>query len=300
MMVRPCVLALSLLSCGSGIASAQPQNLLNNGSFETGVLRGPSSALNLGSDAITGWTVNRGRVDYIGTFWQASHGVRSIDLDGTPGPGGIAQTFRTVPGQTYTVRFDLAGNPDGPPRFKVMVAAVAGNVRRFTFDVSGHSKSAMGWSTQSFTFRATKTTSTLEFYSLDAPGNWNGPAIDNVWVSEGGRISLRSPAKLSANIDLRGVWIGNYPEHDLRVRITQENTRVSATLLDGNAYVPAGKISWYGDITGTRFAVQQVCAHRYYVAPEWHRATVTVVNENTLDLGINGCATSAIRFTRMR
>lgn len=300
MIVRSWVLTLSLLCCLCSITSAQPQNLLNNGSFEAGSLRGASGALDLGSNAIAGWSVNRGRVDYIGTFWQASQGVRSIDLDGTPGPGGIAQSFRTVPGQTYTVRFDLAGNPDGPPRFKLMAAAVAGNVHRFTFDVSGHSKSAMGWATYIFTFRATATISTLELYSLDAPGNWNGPAIDNVWVSAGGRIPQRSAPRVSEKFDLRGVWIGNYPEHDLRVRITQENSHVTATLLDGNAYVPAGKISWYGDITGSRFPVQQVCAHRNYVAPEWHQATVTVVNQNTLDLGINGCATSAIRFTRMR
>ncbi|MDQ6826928.1 MAG: choice-of-anchor C family protein, partial [Candidatus Eremiobacteraeota bacterium] len=286
MILRAWVLTLSFLFCGSAMVSAQPQNLLTNGSFESGVLSGPSSALNLDSNAIAGWRVNRGRVDYIGTFWQASQGVGSIDLDGTPGPGGIAQSFRTVPGQTYMVRFDLAGNPDGPPRFKVMAAAVAGNVRRFTFDISGHSKSAMGWVTRSFAFRASATISTLELYSLDAPGNWNGAAIDNVWVSASGQVPQERPTTVSGRIDLRGVWIGNYPQRDLRVRIAQENMRVTATLLDGNAYVPAGKISWYGDITGPRFAVQQVCAHRDYVAPEWHRATVTVVNQNTLDLGI--------------
>ena len=38
-------------------------------------------------------------------------GKRSLDLNGSPGVGGVAQTFATVPGQTYEVTFCMAGNP---------------------------------------------------------------------------------------------------------------------------------------------------------------------------------------------
>ena len=167
------------------IVGASPQssrNLIINGSFEDGVPTGSWKPLNTSSSDITGWTVVSGRVDYIGTYWQASAGVRSIDLDGTPGPGALAQSFATTAGSKYRVSFDLAGNPEGPPRLKLLAVVVAGQTHTFTFDISGHSKTSMGWTTQTFSFQANAPQSTLEFKSLDEAGNWNGPVIDNVIV----------------------------------------------------------------------------------------------------------------------
>src|SRR5262245_54069854 len=83
-----------------------------NGSFETGTNPGVFTTLASGSTAITGWMVSAGTIDYIGTYWTASDGVRSLDMSGN-GPGAITQTFDTVPNQQYQVIFDLAGNPDG-------------------------------------------------------------------------------------------------------------------------------------------------------------------------------------------
>ncbi len=45
------------------------------------------------------------------TAIDASAGVLSVDLNGTPGPGGIWQGFRTIPGFEYKVTFDMASNP---------------------------------------------------------------------------------------------------------------------------------------------------------------------------------------------
>ena len=69
-------------------------NLLLNGSFEQGRSPGGSLVtLQPGSTLITGWTVTCASIDYIGGFWRASNGRRSLDLDGTPGFGGIEQAL---------------------------------------------------------------------------------------------------------------------------------------------------------------------------------------------------------------
>ncbi len=163
---------------------AQAGNLLVNGSFELGASPGGSFiTLQRGSTAIAGWTVTRATIDYIGGWWRASDGARSLDLDGTPGFGGIAQTFATAPGRAYRVAFDLAGNPAGPPAVKALGVRAAGQQARFTFDVTGKRYDAMGWTRHSWTFTATATMTTLEFYSLDATGGSFGPALDNVSVT---------------------------------------------------------------------------------------------------------------------
>src|SRR4051812_40571144 len=83
-----------------------------NGSFELGGSRCNTFNIPAGSTTITGWTVSVGNIDWLGApvpgcGWQASNGNNSLDLVGT---GGIQQTFDTVPGTTYQVSFDMAGN----------------------------------------------------------------------------------------------------------------------------------------------------------------------------------------------
>jgi choice-of-anchor C domain-containing protein len=169
-------------------------NLISNGSFETASIAAPTTNVPVASTAITGWIVTRAPIDYVGSEWIPSDGVRSIDLDGTPGAGGIAQSFATVNGQAYTVLFDLSGHPVGPPTIKSMTVTAAGQSALFTFDVTGRSEpNDMGWITQSLSFTATGPLTTLEFFSNDtSTGTFNGiplpaygPAIDNVRVFAG-------------------------------------------------------------------------------------------------------------------
>lgn len=187
--IVPSAVAPSPTAVPSVVVSARPiavppaqGNLLVNGSFETGAAIGSWKALQAGSSDIAGWQVVTGRVDYIADYWSAADGTRSIDLDGTPGPGGIAQTFATNPGSFYRVSFAAAGNPDGPPRIKRLRVTVAGQAHIYEFDIAGRSKAAMGWASRSFTFRALGPRATLEFDSLDGQGNWNGPVVDDVAV----------------------------------------------------------------------------------------------------------------------
>lgn len=127
-------------------------------------------------------------IDYIGNYWQAADGSRSIDLAGN-GPGSISQSFATVLGQTYTVSFYMAGNPDGGTTLKALAASAGSVVEQvFTFSTVGNTKASMGWTRQSFNFVAGGATTTLTFASdIDGP---YGPALDRVSVPEPGTLIL--------------------------------------------------------------------------------------------------------------
>jgi len=164
--------------------------VFTNGSFEAGPTPGSFVTLNNGDTSITGWTVVNGDIDYIGSYWLASDGTRSLDLlNGNNTVGGIAQTFDTAGGQLYHVDFDMAGNPDGPPVIKnldVDVAdAINGNLAlysgSFLFDSSASSHGSMGWVTYGFDFVAGSASSTLRFVSGDT--GFFGAALDNVTVT---------------------------------------------------------------------------------------------------------------------
>jgi len=169
------------------LASISQANLITNGSFENGIniTMGRFDTLSQGdSTSILGWTVTGGTIDYIGTYWQAADGYRSLDMCGN-GSGSISQTFTTTPGQLYKVDFSMAGNPDGTPNIKQLVAAVtSGGVGAayFTFDTTGKTKADMGWETKTFDFTALGASSTLTFFSVDY-GSPCGAALDNVSVN---------------------------------------------------------------------------------------------------------------------
>ncbi len=162
---------------------------LINGSFELGTDPGAYKTLNPGATDITGWTIT-GQLDYIGTYWQASDGSRSLDLSGLSA-GSIQQDIDTIAGYTYIVNFDMAGNPDGDPTLKQLVLEAVGvDAHAFNFDITGHTKSDMGWQTMQWSFIANATTTTLKFTSLVGDTGW-GPALDNVSIT-----AIPAPAAL--------------------------------------------------------------------------------------------------------
>jgi choice-of-anchor C domain-containing protein len=181
---------LALIVAGwAGTASAAA---FQNGSFESASVNpgGGFTTLPLGSTAIDGWTVTDSNVDYIGTFWQAADGVRSIDLTGTVS-GAIAQTFDTIAGLTYVVEFAMAGNPDGGPDIKSLQVSADGQSADFDFDSGPTSRAAMGYVQHSFTFIADGTSATLIFANT-TPGTFFGAVIDDVSVA------VPEPAGLAA------------------------------------------------------------------------------------------------------
>ncbi|MBA3895755.1 MAG: choice-of-anchor C family protein [Sphingomonadaceae bacterium] len=154
-----------------------------NGSFEMGT-NDPGAgfvALNTGDTSIAGWTVGGAGIDYIGGYWQAADGVRSIDLSQLDA-GSVAQTFDTLIGQAYRVTFFLAGNPDGAPNAKTVLTMASGGASQTdTFTVgAGNTHANMGWTPFTYDFVANGLSTTLSFASQT--GTPYGPALDNVSV----------------------------------------------------------------------------------------------------------------------
>lgn len=176
------VFAVFALSLGV-TASVYAASVTANGSFEMGTDPGIFTPLAAGDTSINNWTITSGNVDYIGTYWTASDGDRSLDMTGSDGTAGaISQTFTTVPGHTYKVTFDLAGNPAGAPVVKALEVDAGSTPQSYTFDTTGKSLTDMGWTQETFTFTATAASTTLTFTSMDA--GFFGPALDNVKVTD--------------------------------------------------------------------------------------------------------------------
>jgi choice-of-anchor C domain-containing protein len=162
-------------------------NLLRNGSFEKPPApAGTYTVLVAGDPTLKGWKVTKGSVDHVGTLWQPADGVGSVDLTGTTNEAGqLQQAFDTIVGQTYTLRFQLAGNPGGGgDSIKSLKVKVGDTTERFDFDITGRSVDDMGWTTISFDFTATGDRTKLKFISLE-PG-FSGPVIDDVSVVASG------------------------------------------------------------------------------------------------------------------
>jgi choice-of-anchor C domain-containing protein len=170
---------------GLGTLAAAPANAttgLSNGSFETPVLTPNTIQRFFTGQSIGAWKVTKGDVDLIGAgFWQAKDGVQSLDLDGANN-GTISQTFDTLPLVKYEVSYALAGNIANGPVVKTGQVLVNGRVvQNFSFDITGKSRTDMGYVTKEVTFLATGTSTTLQFSSTTSPSGW-GPVIDKVDV----------------------------------------------------------------------------------------------------------------------
>ncbi len=172
--------AASLTLSLAGISAAAGPTIVN-GSFESGTDPGLFTQLSaVNSTTITGWTVSDGTVDYIGTYWPAADGVRSVDLNGS-GAGAVRQTFATTVGTSYRVTFSMSGNPAGGAGTKTMTADTGGTPIAFSYEVgAGNTLADMKWAKKSFLFTAAAATTTLTFTSTTS--GVYGPALDKVRV----------------------------------------------------------------------------------------------------------------------
>ena len=171
---------------GFAAAGAQAAELITNGSFELGshdAAFGGFSTVGAGSSDIAGWTVGSGSVDWINGYWQASDGAHSIDLNGNS-VGDISQTISTIAGHTYTLTFDMSGNPDIGSDTRTMLVSAGGTTANFsyTFTVPPNSHAGMSWASESLTFIATAATTLIDFKSTSTGNCCYGAALDNVSV----------------------------------------------------------------------------------------------------------------------
>lgn len=163
---------------------AVAKNLLTNGSFEDGPAPGQFIPLAEKDEQIKGWTVINGGIDYIGTYWPAAEGERSLDLHGSPGLGGVKQEFDTKKGAKYKVTLSIAVNPDGEGRKKQVKLAAAGKLETLTAEPKDPSREDMKWEKKTWEFTATDTKTTLEITTGETEEEACGPTVDDVSVVE--------------------------------------------------------------------------------------------------------------------
>jgi choice-of-anchor C domain-containing protein len=181
--MRCVVVCLALFACATPSA-AEAAAILVNGSFEVGPPPFVDHDLGIpaGSTEITGWTVLSGGVDLLEDPWDVSDGMRAIDLD-FRSPGGIEQAFATLPGMTYSLAFDLSGNPEGGSLLKRLVVSVGGLSQEYSFNSIGQAIDALLWEREMLQFVAQDTLTILRFVSLSAADSSYGALIDNVSVA---------------------------------------------------------------------------------------------------------------------
>ena len=185
--------APALASPPSNEVSATPSaNLLVNGSFESPAITPCSPAYNCvpGFEEFTptpgtpipGWLIGGNSVDLTNDHWQAEDGSQSLDLAGSA-PGSVAQTVTTVVGETYTLSWWMAGNPDGPPADVEKTMAVdwdGTQVAEPSFNITGDTDASMGWVEGQVNVTATSTSSTVDFADESEASTAFGAVIDNV------------------------------------------------------------------------------------------------------------------------
>jgi choice-of-anchor C domain-containing protein len=209
--------------------------MATNASFETGppVPQGEVQ-LAVGATAISGWVVTRAPIYYMSdAFWEAAQGVRSLSLNVTSTPGGIAQTIPTYAGVAYRVDFKLSGEPFTVPAVKWLRVSAAGQQADFSFDSSNNWHWAMGWTPHTWSFTAIASSTTIEFSSL--MNAQSSPTLDDINV---GLVTTDVPSRMD----------------EVALAIASPNPAVGAVTFS-YSLPAAGRVTlWVTDVAGRRVA----------------------------------------------
>jgi hypothetical protein len=195
------VVAFTVTLYTLGIACAQlGPNLVTNGSFETPIgdnQWGSNPATWFAGQTFDGWTVTQDSVDIkrfgaLGLGAGPSYdGVQLVDLNGSPGVGGIRQDITIANPGIYRLHFALSGNTSGDPNspriVRVQLSLGATDVfnSTFTWNLSDHPShdtfNLPSWDVYQVDFLVpTAGIYTLSFTSLTVTNNAYGPMIDDV------------------------------------------------------------------------------------------------------------------------
>ncbi len=179
--------AAAVLMLAAPLAAAATTTVVADGDFEHPTAPADSWITYVAGQRIKRWRVVSGSVDLVGAYepgdkaFRSASGLQSVDLAGSE-PGSISQRLSTVIGQSYTLRFAMAGNAFCGDSVKHMSVTWDGaRVARLSFDTTGHTLDAPGWTYQAFTVTATTTTTLLKFRAAKN-GDACGPTLDDVSV----------------------------------------------------------------------------------------------------------------------
>ncbi|WP_235738562.1 DUF642 domain-containing protein [Nocardioides alcanivorans] len=177
--------AVLSLSMAMPAQAADGPNIVANGNFAAPAV---TQSRALGPGELPGWTIaTTAEIDpasIIVVPASSQPGTQSSDLNET-GPSTISQVLPTEAGKVYKLQFNYAGNPgyDGlsQPTVKTAEVTVGSYVGQLSFDTTGRTHGAMGWTSSDHSWTATGPT-TLTFSGTSA-GNF-GIVITNVAVTE--------------------------------------------------------------------------------------------------------------------
>jgi hypothetical protein len=183
--------------------AANAQNLAQNGSFELGNFSGTpnpyAESLPVGSTVITGWTTVNAEISWDlapiqvqgSDYLTAPNGNYFLDLTGyhDAAPyGGVSQTISTVVGQNYNVSFEIGSdyyyNYDYPGY--VLDPGVAVSINGAPVFSAYTPLNVLNqpdlWTSESFTFTAASTSSTISLVGISPADNSPYIGLDNVAV----------------------------------------------------------------------------------------------------------------------
>ena len=173
---------LVLLLTSVGAVSA---NLVSNGGFESPTADVPFTSEM--ASGLTGWTIESGNIDLIGTLWTPHGPQQSIDLSGCE-RGTISQSIATVPDALYKLSFAQAGNTYDAPSTKTVEVFWNGvSQGTFDFNTAGYDTTTMGWKMVEIpNLKATAVSTEIKFRDVTpvgpSPSQCVGVALDDVSV----------------------------------------------------------------------------------------------------------------------
>ncbi len=166
--------------------------LVENGSFEPtdspDVAYNGFSAIGDGSGSLSGWTVS-GCDAYLIDGWDrfgneantvAADGDQYLQLqDSGSSAATISQDIDTKIGTTYELSFDYSGVDTGAHSVE-LAYSVGGTNRSVSYSTATPMAS---WQTETYSFQATSTTTTISFTGYSVGGGFYGVGIDNIRVT---------------------------------------------------------------------------------------------------------------------
>jgi hypothetical protein len=171
--VDPLVDALAV----APVPVADPENLLDNGSFEWPPVD-PGTYIYLAASGLGQWQTDQGGFEvWVEGFanTQSAHGRQNLEVQGGPAPSGaVWQTVATTVGQDYELSFYYSPRPGYHTALSVAVNAQT----LATLDADGGLLEGLTWRMFKTNFTATSPTTVLRF--TDAPLVSGGAHIDNV------------------------------------------------------------------------------------------------------------------------
>lgn len=174
-----------------GVTPIAHANLIFNGSFEMASIDPGAGVIKVGpgQTSIPGWDILAEDVRYIGTYWKASDGGRSISIDGRPLTAGsrsygaiISHPFPIVSGTSYEVSFDIAQDPTNQNSVYYAAPMVTVGGQSKIFYASSNPGSDILWQRETLSFVAYGSSDTIKFETLRHYNGWE-IAIDNVVVT---------------------------------------------------------------------------------------------------------------------